>query len=133
MRFSPNMKDDDEFRRTCKFKWAFNIKPDPVIQLDSATAVCIEAKYASGESVYPAPNAEKSEFKRRGCAYLGQHEVQHYLMSDLLGFDAHFVALVLKPSKPTDHYQDVTWKEAFAPSDTQGCPTFIKDWINSLG
>ncbi|GAC1602012.1 MAG: hypothetical protein NVS3B21_29940 [Acidimicrobiales bacterium] len=133
MRFSPNIDDHQEFRRTCKFKWAFNIKPDLVIQLDPSHAVCIEAKYESGESVYPATSAEKAEFKKRGCAYLGQDEVQHYLMSELLGFDTQFLALILKPSKPTEHYQDVTWKEAFASLDTAGCPSFIKAWSGNLG
>ena len=53
-----NIKNNDEFEAVCKFKWAFNIKPDIVIHTSLESAVCIEAKLESDESTYPKNKKE---------------------------------------------------------------------------
>jgi hypothetical protein len=65
-KFDTTITDSDEFRRTCRFKWAFNIKPDLVVQTPSGHVLCVEAKWNSGEGSYPATEAEKTIFRRRG-------------------------------------------------------------------
>src|SRR5690606_6233515 len=91
--FDSTILDDEEFRRTCQFKWAFNVKPDIVIQTPSGKVLCVEAKWDSTEGSYPASEKEKSIFQRRDIAYLSQTTVQRYLVDDLLGFDGTFAYL----------------------------------------
>jgi hypothetical protein len=47
-KFDPMIGDDEEFRRACVFKWAFNVKPDLVLRTPSGKVLCIEAKWDSG-------------------------------------------------------------------------------------
>ncbi|HLZ07977.1 MAG TPA: hypothetical protein VKT80_05265 [Chloroflexota bacterium] len=42
------------FLDLCRFKWAFNIKPDVVIILPNQRVICVEAKLLSRESQYPS-------------------------------------------------------------------------------
>ena len=60
---------------TCQFKWAFNVKPDLVIQTPSGKVLCIAAKWDSVEGIYPASETEKAIFQRRGIPYLSQTAV----------------------------------------------------------
>lgn len=91
-RFDPNIVDDDAFRRTCRFKWAFNVKPDLVVQTPSGRALCVEAKWDSREGRYPSNEPEKAIFRRRKLPLLTQTEVQRFLVDELLGLDGSFLS-----------------------------------------
>ena len=60
-KYSDNF-DNEDFKKICMFKWPFNIKPDIVIHLDKNTALCIEAKYESGEGQYPGSKKDQIIF-----------------------------------------------------------------------
>jgi len=115
-RFHKNFDDNDDFLKICRFKWSFNIKPDIVIHLDKNTAICIEAKHASGEGSYPSSELEKSIFRQRKLDYVGQNELQKYMMEDLLGVKSEFIFLVSEEAESQTH-RVVTWREAFASID----------------
>ena len=122
--------DNEDFLAICKFKWAFNIKPDIVIHLDKDHAICIEAKYESGEGVYPASTQDKKIFKARGLANnsIRQIELQDYMMQTLLGIQTDFLFLVPNP-KNHCNYKVITWAEAFNCLDTTQMPAFAKTMI----
>lgn len=131
-RFGPHIADKDTFLRTCRFKWAFNAKPDIVIHTTHDAALCVEAKVESGEGQYPTKPSEIAEFVRRGLPMQGQTDLQTYILRELLGIDAEFVFLVAKPSARSASHRTVTWAEAFAALDTTGCPSFIAQWIDRI-
>jgi hypothetical protein len=83
-KYDAHIEGNADFLATCRFKWAFNITPDLVIHTDNDHAVVIEAKYASGEGVYPGSPAEKAMFRRRGLHPVGQTELQRYLFTSCL-------------------------------------------------
>lgn len=122
-RFNENFEDNGDFSRICRFKWSFNIKPDIVIHLDRDTAICIEAKHSSGEGFYPSSRKEKAIFRARGLSYVGQTELQKYMMEDLLGVESDFVFLVSKALESQTH-RVVTWQEVFACIDMGDMPDF---------
>lgn len=128
-RFAPHILDDDAFLRTCRFKWAFNAKPDIVIHTTHDAALCVEAKVESGEGQYPTKPSEIAEFNRRGIPLQGQTDLQTYILRELLGIDAEFVFLVAKASARSETHRTITWAEAFGALDTSGCPPFIERWI----
>jgi len=80
VKYNQNFRSNDDFLKICRFKWSFNIKPDIVIHLDKNRAICIEAKYESSEGQYPAYEREKSIFHERGLHYVGQMDLQKYMM-----------------------------------------------------
>ena len=125
--------DNDDFLAICKFKWAFNIKPDIVIHLDKNHAICLEAKYASSEGYYPASTQDKRIFTARGLIKhsTGQIELQKYMMQVLLGIQTDFLFLVPHP-KNHCNYKIITWAEAFNCLDTQRMPTFAKTMIEMI-
>jgi hypothetical protein len=130
-KFSPNFPDRDDFLTICRFKWSFKIKPDIVIHLDRNKAVCIEAKYTSGEGSYPSKEAEKAIFKDRGIPYVGQTELQSYMMQDLLGIRTQF--LILAPHRiPSPTHQAITWKDAFAALDLGEFPAFARGMASRI-
>lgn len=131
VRFDATIPDNDEFRKTCQFKWAFNIKPDLVLQTPSGKVLCIEAKWDSGEGVYPASDKEKAIFQRRGIPYLSQTAVQRYLVNDLLAFDGEFAYLARRRFE-TAAGRSVTWAEVLAALDRTGAPPFINDWCAGI-
>ena len=90
---------NDDFFELCRFKWAFNIKPDIVIHLNAHQVICIEAKHESGQSKYPSSAKEKEIFKAAGMEPIGQLALQQYLMTNLLGLDARFVCIESNPSR----------------------------------
>jgi len=141
--------DRCEFLRTCRFKWAFNIKPDVVIFDAERRAICVECKLDSGESSYPSEAVERREFDRRKLERVHQTELQEYLMDSLLGFTTTFVYLTRKT--PTSAHDKVSravvkpvgeqlaprktalsWKGTFKALPHATCPTFIREWIDSL-
>jgi hypothetical protein len=131
VKYNENFPDNDDFLKICRFKWSFNIKPDIVIHLDRNYAVCIEAKYESGEGFYPSLEAEKSIFNRRGLKYVGQTELQKYMMEDLLGVETEFMFLVSRKEKSGTH-KVVSWAEAFGCLDMNGMPNFALQMVKKI-
>lgn len=123
VKYNKNFQDNEDFLKVCRFKWSFNIKPDIVIHLDKDRAICIEAKYESGEGSYPASDIEKTIFKERGIPYVGQMELQKYMMEELLGVKTDFTFLVFKKEKSETH-KVVSWAEAFGSLDMGDMPPF---------
>ncbi len=123
VKYNKNLQDNGDFLKVCRFKWAFNIRPDIVIHLDKDRAICIEAKYGSGEGSYPVSDIEKTIFKERRIPYVGQMELQKYMMEELLGMVANFMFLVSKKEKSETH-KVVSWAEAFGSLDMGDMPPF---------
>jgi len=115
----------------CKFKWAFNIKPDIVFEIDRDRAICIEIKYESGEGQYPTNPKEKEIFRRRGIPYVGQTEVQKYMMEELLGMKTEFRFLVSKKATSSTH-KVIDWKETLAALDLSGLPAFQQEMAKAI-
>jgi len=130
-KYNKNISNDKDFEKVCKFKWSFNIKPDIVIHLDKDQAVCIEAKYESGEGKYPSQEKDKEIFESRNIPNIGQMELQKYMMEDLLGIKTEFVFLVFKKEK-SDTHKIITWAEAFEGLDLK-LPEFAEDMLKNLG
>ena len=130
-RFDTTVRDNDEFRKVCRFKWAFNVKPDLVIQTPSGKVLCIEAKWDSGEGSYPASEKEKAIFGRRGIAPLSQTAVQRYLVDELLGLEGSF-AYLARRRFDTAAGRGVTWAEILSDLDRSGTPAFIDKWCAGI-
>jgi len=130
-RFDKTVEDDDEFLKTCMFKWAFNAKPDIVIHTSRDEAVCIEAKLVSSEGKYPQSGSEKRIFGSRGREHVKQTSLQKYLMEDVLGIDTQFVFLVQKPPVASDTHELLLWKDVFASLDVSGLPRFMHEIISA--
>lgn len=124
-KYESQFPDNDDFLKICRFKWSFNIKPDIVLHLDSNRALCIEAKYCSGEGRYPASESEKAIFRRRRIDYVGQMELQQYMMQELLGIDTQFIFLVSKNEHSATH-KVVSWGEVFHALDLETMPKFAQ-------
>jgi hypothetical protein len=131
-RYKANITDDTAFLKTCRFKWAFNAKPDIVIHTSHDKAICIECKFESGEGSYPSNNTEIAEFDRRGLQRVGQTDLQKYMMEDLLGVDTTYLFLVQKPNSHSSSHATILWKDAFSAMSTEGCPSFIKAWVRRV-
>lgn len=130
-RFDATIGSNDEFLRTCQFKWAFNVKPDLVIQTPSGKVLCIEAKWDSGEGSYPASEQEKAIFQRRGIPYLSQTAVQRYLVNELLCLDGEFVYLARRRFD-TAAGRGATWTEVLTELDRTGARPFIDKWCAEI-
>lgn len=122
-KFNANFKSKDDLKKICRFKWSFNIKPDIVIHLEKEKAICIEAKYESGEGSYPSSETEKALFRKRGIKNVRQMELQKYMMEELLGIETEFMYLVYKKEKSETH-KVVSWAEAFKSIDLTDMPAF---------
>jgi len=131
-KYRKNIKDNDEFLKVCKFKWAFNAKPDIVIHASHDNAICIECKLESGESTYPTKPFEIKEFQARNLNFVTQTSLQKYIMEDLLGIQTQFVFLVQKAESKSETHTILLWKDAFSNLNTNSCPFFIKEWIRRL-
>ena len=123
------IRDDNLFEKACRFKWAFNIKPDIVIHKSRDSAVCIEAKLESGEGGYPSRPSEKQVFAK--LRKITQTELQRYMMKELLGVRTKFILLVKKPTRGSDSDETLTWREVFRCLDTSGFHPFLLEWIGS--
>jgi hypothetical protein len=131
IKFSENFPNNDDFQRICRFKWSFNIRPDLVIHLNKDQAICIEAKYLSGEGSYPSSSTDKSIFNKRKLDYIGQLELQKYMMEELLGFKSAFVFLVFDKEETNEHHV-LSWEEAFSGLDTRDMPVFATKMIEKI-
>ncbi len=131
-RYDPNIISDADFLATCRFKWAFNAKPDLVIRTAADSCVCIEAKLESGEGSYPNSGKEKAIFKRRGLDYVAQTALQRYMLQDLLGFETEFVFLSLKPPSGSSSHRFISWSEAFDAMKCDGLPRHMIATIDAM-
>jgi len=131
VKFNQHFPDNDDFLKICIFKWSFNIKPDIVIHLDKDRSICIEAKYQSSEALYPATNKEKEIFRSRGIRYVGQMELQKYMMEELLGVKTDFMFLVFKKEKSETH-KVISWAEAFGAIDMKDMPKFAIEMAKKI-
>lgn len=131
VKYEKNFQDNADFLKVCRFKWSFNIKPDIVIHLDKDRAVCIEAKYESGEGSYPASDIEKMIFKKRGIPYVGQMELQKYMMEELLGVKTDFIFLVFWKEKSVTH-KVLSWAETFRSLDMGDMPPFAIEMVKRI-
>ena len=131
VKYAENFTDSSDFLKICRFKWSFNIKPDIVIHLSKSKAICIEAKYVSGEGSYPASEAEKSIFRNREIKYVGQMDLQKYMMEDLLGIETEFMFLVYKPERSETH-KVVSWAEAFEAMNLEDMPAFAVEMARRI-
>ncbi len=129
LRFAPSIPDAEEFRRTCRFKWAFNVKPDLVVQTPTGAVLCVEAKWDSAEGRYPSSEVEKAVFRERKIAYLSQTEVQRYLVNNVLGFTGTF-AYLARRHVVTEAERTVTWSELLQALDRSAAPAFVQKWCD---
>lgn len=130
-KYDQNFPDNNDFLNICKFKWSFNIKPDIVIHIDKENAICIEAKYESGKGSYPATEDDKKIFNNRNLKYVGQMELQKYMMEELLGIKTDFMFLVSKKEKSETH-KVISWAEAFGCIDMNGMPKFTIEMAKKI-
>ncbi len=131
-KYSDNF-DDKDFIKVCMFKWSFNIKPDIVIHIDKNTALCIEAKYESGEGQYPSSQKDQVIFSERKMENdrVGQTSLQKYMMEELLGIKTKFIFLVSKRAN-SDSHEVINWREVFEILDTSELPAFAKQMIMNI-
>jgi len=130
-KYNKNVINNEDFYNICKFKWAFNIKPDIVIHLNKDRAVCIEAKFESVEGSYPSQEKDKIIFEERKLPRVGQMELQKYMMEDLLGITTDFVFLVFKKTVSKTH-KVLTWSEAFKGMRLENLPQFALDMLKNV-
>jgi len=130
-KYSSQFPCNEDFKKICMFKWSFNIKPDIVIHIDKNTALCVEAKYESGEGQYPSSQKETLIFNERKINKVGQTRLQKYMMEDLLGIRTKFMFLVSKKTR-SDSHEVIVWKEAFELLDISNLPGFVKQMVKKI-
>lgn len=134
--FDKTVRDDEEFLRTCKFKWAFNIKPDLVIQMTPERAIVVEAKYDSGESAYPSSGPVRKLVGERVGRLVRQTELQEFLFEELLGIEAvHLhISRIGGTQMSGQKGHALTWEEALmGVNDTAHMRPWVREWIGKLG
>jgi len=124
-------KDREEFRDFCRFKWAFNIKPDIVVLLPGSKPLSIEAKLESREGQYPTSNRESEIFDRlfgTGEGRVRQIELQQFMFDRLL--DAPCQSVLIGGSKElgTD-VPFLTWEEVFNELDLSSSIGYVRKLI----
>ena len=102
-----------------------------MIHLDKNFAICIEAKFESGEGHYPGSIGDKKIFNKRQLLYVGQMELQKYMMEDLLGINTDYILLVNKKEQSETH-KNVSWKEMFRCLDLGDLPQFAQEMVKSV-
>lgn len=137
LHYMKSFSDDDqgtsEFLKVCRFKWAFNIKPDIVIHTSKNQAICIECKLHSDEGKYPGNHKEeKDEFHRRNLSLVEQTDIQRYALSDLLGLETKYVMILKKEKELNNNYLQLTWRQVFDSLNKENIPVFIQERISHL-
>jgi hypothetical protein len=111
------------FREFCRFKWAFNIKPDIVVVVPGSGPLCIEAKLESKEGQYPASPPERAIFDRvfgRGQGRVQQVELQRFMFEQLLATPCHLLTIGRRPvGRVADSSRTpfVAWAQVFQALD----------------
>lgn len=120
--------EPDEFRDFCRFKWAFNIKPDIVVSLPDSRPLCIEAKLESGEGQYPSSLREAEAFDAvfgAGKGKVRQVELQKFMFDRLLDSPCQPLTIGLAPERHVDA-PFVSWAEVFAALDLGRSLAFVE-------
>jgi hypothetical protein len=118
----------DEFRDFCRFKWAFNIKPDIVVLLPGSRPLCIEAKLESKEGVYPANIRETQIFDERfgqGKGRVRQIDLQKFMFEVLLGEPCH-IMVISRDEKASTNVPCLTWRQVFSELDVSSSIPFVR-------
>ncbi len=115
------------FRDFCKFKWAFNIKPDLVMLIPGSRPVCIEAKLESREGWYPTANLERRIFDRLFGTWKGrvrQIELQRFMFEVLLDDPCISVFIGRAPESGNDPF--LSWDDIFTALDLDSSIPYIR-------
>jgi hypothetical protein len=120
--------EPEEFRDFCRFKWAFNIKPDIVILLPGSKPLSIEAKLESGEGQYPTSDRERGIFDRLFGADKGrvrQIELQQFMFCRLLDAPCQsvFIGRTVQAGKDVPF---LTWEEVFSELDLSSSIGYVR-------
>ncbi len=126
----------EAFHDLCRFKWAFNIKPDIVIVVPGSSPLSIEAKLESREGQYPASSVDRAVFdtmfgKKKGRVQ--QVELQRFMFKKLLGVSCEFLTLGVRrvtSADDPDQTPILTWREAFAALDLTGSLDYVKRFVD---
>jgi hypothetical protein len=134
---------DDDFRRLCWLKWAFNIKPDILVDLGDGRVICVEIKVCSGPGSYPVAGSEKSLLKRCEPRSVGQVDLQRYMLAELLGYRTTMVSLTL-PTRSGEAKADddcgteplvcLTWRKVLDGLAMDGMPANVLrmiEWVRA--
>lgn len=119
------------FRDFCRFKWAFNIKPDMVVVTSGSRPLCIEAKLESREGWYPTSDTETQIFDTLFGAEKGrvrQLEEQSFMFSVLLDSPCQLLMI----GREHAHNSDIpflTWTEVFRRLDTNDSIASVRKLI----
>ena len=123
-----------EFRDFCRFKWAFNIKPDIVVLVPGSQPICIEAKLESGEGHYPTNRAEQSLFNSIFGEELGrvrQLELQQFMFGNLLESPCRSVVIGKTPFITDAPNVFVSWEETFSRLDMGQSLPFVRNLLEN--
>ena len=103
-------------------KWAFNAKPDLVVQLGDGRFVCIEAKLGSGIGRYTAKTGPSvAPFSK------SQTELQEFIFNELLRVPTEFVIVSKEDRRDTvapgrrHTWRRHTWQKIFAELRREPC------------
>ena len=124
--YKKNINDDCLFEQVCMLKWAFNAKPDIVIDFDGDAAVCVEAKWESGVPSYSVKSQSGKSVTPK------QTDIQKYMFDRVLGRKTKFVLLKKTRGSESKTHEVLTWSEVFCNMDISKCPEFVKDWVNHI-
>lgn len=94
----------------CLLKWAFNAKPDLVIDLGNGGIVCVEAKLGSGIGAYQARGS-------MGVFRVDQLALQEFIVRDLLdhpGSCARFITVSERVPSPRPGWTPLSWRNVLA-------------------
>ena len=124
--------EQQAFWEFCRFKWAFNIKPDIVVLVPGSAPLCIEAKLESKEGQYPASSAERAIFDRmfgRGQGRVQQVELQRFMFEGLLATPCQLLTIGRTPvGKVGESSQApfLTWKQVFQALDVSASIPYVQ-------
>ena len=122
------VEDDAALVSACKIKWAFKAKPDLVIQTDQNHALCIELKFKSRVSQYPADSAEIQILKEERKVFgtnkpfpIKQTCIQKFLMNELLGLETRFLLVTQKGGEGS-----ISWFDLLKPLNVSVPPHMLQ-------
>ena len=125
--YKKNIKDDCLFEQVCMLKWAFNAKPDIVIDFDGGASVCVEAKWESGVASYSEESQSGKKFARK------QTDIQKYMFESILGMKkTKFVLLTKTGRSESGTHEVLAWSKVFCNMDISECPEFVEDWVSRI-
>ena len=117
-------------QRACILKWAFNAKPDLVVQLGDGQFICIEAKLESGIGAYRARTGLSAAFFG-----MTQTRLQEFIFNELLRVPTEFVIVSKDDRRETvAPWRQHTWQEVFAALRRKPCSSrMVAEFCNRFG